>query len=692
MCILGPASLAIRAGEEKPEKPKAAEIAVKGLGFWKSREERSSLVRLLGEERGPAMDANAIEDAAFLLISGLTDEGFLRPTVKVIATPESGAPIDFVFDATLSTILPRPLAAKRVEFYVDRGVRSTFEAVAFTGLTLLTAEQATGFFKPVDTLWQSPVSRAYSPGRLRRAVDNLQDELRLRGYADAALHARVEKEDLATGDVDVVLEVNEGMRWVVSDLQVTGMEGTGAAVAVANWENRSWTMLWQQDLSEAIRRACVAKGFPDVTVKFERTLGPIGDGEQPVSVVAAVESGGKAIVGEVRFAGSGHTLDMVLRRRVRLKSGDPLDVLRVEQARMRLARLGVFSSVQTRFDPASGERRDVVFELTELPRWETNLIFGYGSYERLRGGVEWRQSNLFGRAHQSRLLLVQSLKSTRADYLYSVPELFGETLDGTARLFGLRREEQSFVREEYGANVALRRRLGRGTEGRVGYTYQALRNQDNELNTRAIDDELVKVGSVDFGVTLDRRDNPLRPRRGYRWFGQVESASTALGGEVDFQVFEGGASYHIAWGRSRWIHAGIAHGAITTFGSDNDRDLPVNKRFFPGGESTMRGYQRGEASPRGADGRFIGAKSQLTVNLEVEQGLTGNWSAVAFVDALGTAVSLSNYPFDEKLYSVGLGVRYQTIVGPVRLEYGHNLNPREGDPSGTLHFSVGFPF
>ena len=79
-------------------------------------------------------------------------------------------------------------------------------------------------------------------------------------------------------------------------------------------------------------------------------------------------------------------------------------------------------------------------------------------------------------------------------------------------------------------------------------------------------------------------------------------------------------------------------------------------------------------------------------NLELEQALTTKWSVVAFGDALGTAVTLRDYPFSEKLFSAGLGVRYQTIIGPVRLEYGHNLNRRPFDPAGTLLISIGFPF
>src|SRR5690606_18651622 len=104
------------------------------------------------------------------------------------------------------------------------------------------------------------------------------------------------------------------------------------------------------------------------------------------------------------------TRESVLERRVRNGAGDLLNPLAMEQARFRLSRLGVFESVDIRYEPGDGPVRDPVFELQEGRELEVNLLFGYGSYEQLRGGVELRQFNLFGRAHQTRLLLVQSLK------------------------------------------------------------------------------------------------------------------------------------------------------------------------------------------------------------------------------------------------------------------------------------------
>ena len=139
------------------------------------------------------------------------------------------------------------------------------------------------------------------------------------------------------------------------------------------------------------------------------------------------------------------------------------------------------------------------------------------------------------------------------------------------------------------------------------------------------------------------------------------------------------------------MHFGLSHGAILTVGSPAE-DLPLNRRFFPGGENSIRGYQQGEAAPRDANGRIIGAETYLLGSVQFEQALTPSWALVAFMDTVSFAQHIQDYPFNESLFSVGGGVNWKTVVGPIRLEYGYNLNRRDHDPNGTLLFSVGFPF
>ncbi len=675
------------------EKTEPAHIEVNGLGWLRNREQRRSLERLLGEERGATLDADGVEDAVFLLISALVERGHLKPKVEAVAETPAGETHRFQFDERLETSLPRPFEAKSVHFNVQEGERYRFDEVTITGLTVLPVETAREYFVGEKVLISTGAARVYSPARLDRARAALAGELERRGYANATVEVREFEVDDATGDVDLEMEVNEGLRWMVRSLEVQGDAVRERMPAMGGFVGQPWSTFWQQDVVAALRNHYFSLGHPDISVRISRTLAPPEEGVQPVAIVATVAPGEEVRIGEVRFEGADQTRESVLERRVRSGSGDLLNPLAIEQARFRLSRLGVFESVDIRYEPGDGPVRDPVFELQEGRELEVNLLFGYGSYEQLRGGVEMRQFNLFGRAHQTRLLLVQSLKSSRGEYSYTVPEIFGESIDGTARVFGLQRQEVSFLRQEWGGSVSLAANVQRiGANASVGYTYQALRNRDNNLATRGADDQQVTAASVEVGLTRDRRDNPLRPRRGYRVFAQAETASRYLGGGVDYQRIEFGGSYHTAWGRGRWVHAGLNHGLITTFGTSGDSDLPVNKRFFPGGDNSIRGYQAGEAAPRNADGRFIGAKTYLLMNLELEQALTTKWSVVLFADAMGTAVRLGDYPFDEHLYSVGLGVRYQTLIGPLRAEYGKNLNPRAGDPSGTLLFSIGFPF
>jgi len=679
-------------GAADASSPPAA-LKVSGVGPLRDRELRRSLILLLGAQRGATLNANAIEDAAVMLISALGEEGFQRPAVEIDATLADGSVKRMDFDASLEIALPRAIEARTVDFRVKPGPRWHIDSVEITGLTVVQMKTARAFFRRESMLFVSAKTNAYSPSHVESAAGALLGELRQRGYADAVVRADAAKIDETNGAVALRVAVTEGARWQVAAVRFEGAEAeTVTLPAAKEWIGRAWSPALQGNLQEAIRRACYQRGFPDVVVRINAEPGAVRDGQRPVTVTAQIHPGAQVRIGRVRFEGNAITREPVLRRCVQARPDEPLNPLPLENARYRISRLGVFDTVDLRYEPADGAVRDPVFTLKESQRYEANLLFGYGSYEQVRGGVELRQINLFGLAHQSRIDLVQSMKSTSGDYTYSVPELFGESIDGTARLFGLQRQEIAFLRQEFGLGFTLKRPIPwLRAEGTAGYTYQALRNRDNQLATQATDKEQLNVGSVDFGLAGDHRDNPLRPRRGYRWFTEVELASRSLGGTAEYQRFELGVAYHTPLGEGHWVHLSLTHGFITTLGT-TDATLPVNKRFYPGGDNSIRGYQRGEAAPRGADGLFIGAKSYVLLNLELEQALTSNWSVVAFTDALGSAAQLRDYPFAERLYAAGLGVRYQTLIGPVRAEYGHNLNPRAGDPRGTWQISIGYPF
>jgi outer membrane protein insertion porin family len=672
----------------------AAELKVTGLGWLNNRAAEQKLKLLLGKGAVGDLGAHALEDAALILISELNSEGYLEPVLTVEATQPDGQVVRHVLDARLEPQLPRSLSASAATLQLEKGPRSTLSDVTFDGLLAMPEKDARSYFIGENTLIPLATDRIYSPDRLHSSAGNLEEALRQLGYAEAEVIPGEVQPDPKGNGVRVGIEVHEGRRGLVTGLQFAIADGSEAPVELAGPRmGKPWTSLWRVDTATAIRGWYYARGHPDVQIRLVAQAAPAADGTNAITVTAEITPGPEVRVGEIRFDGRIHSRDATLRRFVRVTPGELLNPILFNDGQAQISRLGVFRTVDLRYEPEGATTRDVVYEVVEGRRQEVSLLAGYGSYEQLRGGVEWRHYNLFGRAHRDSLKVVQSMKSSSADYTYTVPALFGNFTDGSARLFGWRREEFSFVNEEYGANFSVAWPLrGLGLQLTTGYTYKHTRVADSELASQATDPEQVDIASLDLGVVRERRDNPLQPRKGYKLYLQAELASQALGGEVDYQQIVFGGSYHTAWGKGRWVHLAFAQGTVFTLGAPDDTALPVAVRFYPGGDSSIRGYQKGEAAPRNAEGLFVGAKTYLQMNVDLEQALTPKWSAVVFFDALGTSMTLENYPFEEELYSVGLGLRYQTIIGPVRLEYGYNLNPRPLDPAGTLLLSIGYPF
>jgi outer membrane protein insertion porin family len=672
-----------------------AELRVTGLGWPGNREAARSLELLLGEQRQGGLDAAAIEDAALILFHRLEEDGWLRPRITAVLDQTDGTRSEHPLTASLEPPLDRALTAHRAVFAVDRGPRFLLRDITFSGNPGLPAAEARTFFAGETALLQRAADRLYSPARMRQAAANLEEELRMRGHAEAQVSvAGATLHD--AGAVDLAVSVEAGPLWRVHALRVE--TGGGPTPPPEVWQHRvgrRWSPLWRQDTVALLRRWYYERGYPDVKVRIasEAATPDPSSAERSITVTATVSPGPEARLGRVEFTGNDHTREASLRRFLDLQPGEPLDPVRLDRAQARLLRLGLFQRVDLRYHEAEPGVRDVEFALAEGRRHETSLLAGYGSYEQLRGGVEWRHHNLFGRAHGASLQLVQSMKSSAAEARYTVPDVLGSNASGSARLSALRREELAFVREESGVQLTLARPLPswRAT-ATASYGFQRLGVSDSELADRTAGRSTTTVASLELRFVRDLRDNPMRPRRGYRTFVQAEAASQLLGSRVDYQRLTTGASYHTAWGSGRWVHLALEHAVLTTFGADDDRDLPVNVRFFPGGDGSIRGYRRGAAAPLSPTGGFIGAKSTLFASAEIEQALTRRFSVTAFIDGLGTAARLADYPFEDRLFSAGAGLRYYTIVGPIRLEYGHNLNRREFDPKGTWLLSVGLPF
>ena len=672
-------------------KPPPAKFRVSGLGLLNNRVARMALQKLWPEKKlPPELPASFIEDAALLLRNMQVEEGFLRAVIRVELTRADGSETNCVCAPEGEFYLPTGFGASEVHLRAERGLRYFFKDLQFEDLGPIEENQARGFFHPTDSLVPLRSERPFSPAQFDRSLRNLRLELANLGYREARVEAPRLDITPASGEVRATVRLVPGPMFRVRRLEIT-VRDTAESEAVRR-ESRTpdepYTLLWEQDLSEALNRAEFAGGHPDTTVHFREVAREAVGDEVRVELAADVLRGPRIALGEVEFTGQKRTCEWMLRNKAEL-TGPWLNRLEADRARHNLSRLGIFKTVYVDYPEVTNHVRNVRYTLEEGRTIDTRLLFGYGSYDLLFGGVELDQFNLFGVGHSARLYAVQSFKSTVGRYTYSIPEFLAPDLTAFLDADALWREELSFDRQEIKLGAGLRKAFP-ATSQQVGarYSYEFL-NADNRGGN--VVKEETQVAAVILDWSIERRNNPLLPRRGYKASTAIEFAEPVFGGEARYQRLEASFSHHLPVARATYLHFGFWHGVAADVLFD-DGPLPFNKRLFPGGETSIRGYQRGEASPVDADGNQLGAESAMVGNLELEQALTRAWSVVGFVDVGGVAATIEDYPFDEVLVSVGGGLRWNTPVGPLRIEYGYNLDPRPTDPTGTLHFSIGFPF
>jgi outer membrane protein assembly complex protein YaeT len=650
----------------------------------------------LGGKRPVFLESSFVEDATLLLTARVKRDGYLKPSLTLRLTLAGGGQMQMKAEKLLENPLPHSLQITEARFEIHKGVLYYYQSLQFEGIQSLREKQARAFFVETETLFHLKRARIYTPEQLRRSLSSLEDVLDQHGYHDVKAEATAIERDDRTGAVNVRIRVQQGPKYLVRSVKEefffsdTNQPLQTTVIA----PGKPYSRLWLQDLVLSLKTNLYRLGYPDTSVEIKTVQQTPQDNGVQMDLLATVRSGPLVHIGGLEFRGQKRTSRGLMARRVRVQRGDLLNPIEVEAGRYRLAQFGIFDSVALDYRALQPDSREVLYEVKEGKTIDVSLLIGWGSYEMLRGGIEANLNNLWGLAHHVNVQAIQSFKSSSGQFTYTIPEWVGRDYDLFFDASALRREEVDFTRIEYGGGAGLHKYFQpAATDVVLRYNYRILNALDFSSVEGVASEGLTNpaVGSITFEAKHDRRDNPLYPRNGYKVFLTLETATEYLGGDANFQRVELSTSWHHPLGGGRYLSLGLSQGADITFGSPAN-NLPFNSRFFPGGENSIRGYKEGEASPRNPQGQLVGAETYTLGTVEVEQALTAKWSLVVFSDSLGFARRIQQYPWDTGLFSVGGGLRWRTIIGPVRLEYGYNLNPRPGDPTGTLLFSLGYPF
>jgi outer membrane protein insertion porin family len=411
-----------------------------------------------------------------------------------------------------------------------------------------------------------------------------------------------------------------------------------------------------------------------------------------------VSPGPRTDVDRIVVAGLEHTREKVVRRELSLAPGDPLSPQALLESQRRLSALGIFRRVTVaEIDPESAERRSLVVSAQEAPRSTVAYGIGYAERDLVRASAEVTRRNLAGLDRSLTAFVRASVRGSRALLNYREPYLFGHKQELFATAFREEDDREGFDFVRYGGALQVQRPLHTGLSAIGRYTYQQTRTFNIEVPLDEVDRQFQASTFSGPALSLvdDSRDDPLEPRRGYFASGDVQLSLEQLGGDPFVKGFFQAATYRRLDGRTL-VALGGRLGLSRTLGRDVPLRLPLPDRFFAGGDYSLRGFATDAVGPleQTEDGRFVptGGNALLLANLELRRDLGRRFTVAAFTDVGNVYELISDMRLSDLRYSAGLGLRYRSALGPLRVDFGVKLNRRPGESANHLHVTVGHAF
>ena len=560
-------------------------------------------------------------------------------------------------------------AGAAIVYHIQPGPRTVAASVQVLGDVTPAVPLQTRTIEPVEDR-----RLAADTAALAAALENL-------GHATP----RVQAEAPEGGQVPVVFRVHAGPRTTVRSFEVqTPTEAPPSGTSMRSQIGSPYRL---QDLAhdrDVVLASYRNGGYMEASVEPEIEF---SQDRSQVDLRLRVSPGPQTRVGRIVIAGLERTREAVVRRELTLREGDPLSLQGVLDSQQRLGALGLFSRVEVRdLDPEGSSSRDLVIQAEEAPQTTVAYGIGYGERELLRASAEVTRRNLAGSNRDLTVFARGSFRGSRFLTTFRVPYLWGRKQE--LFLSGFREEEDresfDFVRHGVLVQTAF------GLPGRVGlilrYVYQETDSFNEQVPCAEVDRQFCDstVSGPSASLFDDTRDDPLDPRRGHLLAADFQFSHPRLGGDSFVKGFAQ-ASAFAPIGPRVVLALGSRVGLARTIGLDEPLRLPLPERFFAGGDHSLRGFQVDAVAPEGGNALFL-------AGAEVRVDATDFLSVAAFGEAGNVYPLASDIDPADLRYTAGLGLRYKSVLGPLRVDWGYKLNRRPGEPPSRWHVTIGHAF
>lgn len=641
-----------------------------------------------------AIDEKDVRDAATVMPNTILNPTRLNEAVQRINDLYKSKGF-YNTRTTVSISYPSEDSAE-VQFTVDEGKKVFIGKILFEGNKSFSNKELQ---KVIETSTRNWLSWITDTGVLK--MDLLQqDTARIGAFYsnNGFLEAKVGEPTVEQQDDELVITfyIEEGPRFRVGTVDIRGdliesKEQLISRLKIRDEEFLNRQVLRNDNLMLTDLYAEHGYAFAEARPKVEKA-----PDSNRVDIVLDIDQGPLVYFNRVEIKGNTRTRDNVIRRDLAVTEGGIFNSKAVRESTENLNRLGFFEEVSVTPQPTMSEdRMDVIVDVKEQSTGQFSVGAGYSSSDNLLFMAEISENNLMGTGNRLALAANLSSVTTRFNLSYTDPRIFDTKVLAGIDLFNWMREYDDYTKDTWGGSVRLGHSLFEKWRISYGYTYADTDLSDISENASIIirrSQDIHVKSSFRVAVSRDTRNRFYDATSGSVNIASVEYAGGVLGGDAEFTKLEGSSSWLFPLPLDSVFHVKGAAGQI--FENEDDK-LPVYEHFYLGGLNSIRGFKSSYVSPKDpvTDERIGGDKMWYT-NIEVifplfkEMGLKG----VVFVDFGNVYAVEEDWEFDKIKKATGLGFRWLSPMGPLRLEWGYNLDPDPDEDTSVWDFSIGGVF
>ncbi len=396
---------------------------------------------------------------------------------------------------------------------------------------------------------------------------------------------------------------------------------------------------------------------------------------------------------KIQIVGNTKTRDKVVRRELQVAEGERYSVTGLNKSRDRLKRTGFFK--ETDFLTSLGstdEKINLDIKVEEAPTGAFSFGLGYSSVEKIVGSASISDRNLFGMGYTA-LLKFQLGSLTRDVRLsFTDPYFLGYPYVAGFDLYNEKREFDTYNYKITGGDIRFGKELTEKIRADAMYKLENINvfSVSEEASSFIKEQEGKKTTSaISLGLSMDTRDDYFVPTRGAKHSLFVQDAGGILGGDNYYVKVTGETSWFFPMPLNTVLNLRGQAGFIEPYGG---KKAPIYEKFFVGGLQTVRGFEYGMAGPFDTNNEPLGANKMIAFNSELifplsrEIGLRGAvfWDIGKGFDKFSDITPLKT--------GVGVGIRWFSPLGPIRVDIGFNPSPKKGEKGTVIDFMAGTSF